>query len=45
MYWKEILWLLSWPVLIIAAYLVIKALISRFDRKIDQPEKQEDILE
>jgi uncharacterized membrane protein YoaT (DUF817 family) len=47
MYWKEILWLLSWPLLIIFSFIVINQLVKHTAKKFQdssetaKPDKQE----
>lgn len=33
MYWKEILWLLSWPLIIWVNYLLVRIALKGYDRK------------
>jgi hypothetical protein len=38
MYIKEILWLLSWPALIIAAYYIIRFALNKFESNLPEEE-------
>jgi hypothetical protein len=33
MYWKEILWLLSWPLIIWINYRIIRFVLARYEKK------------
>lgn len=36
MYTTEILWLLSWPLLIFVSYITIKMLVKKYEHKIEE---------
>jgi uncharacterized membrane protein YjfL (UPF0719 family) len=39
-YLESVLWLLSWPALIILSYYIVKFVIKKLEAKIDQEEKK-----
>lgn len=41
MYWKSILWFLSWPVLIVASYHLIKYAVRKYNVVLEKPLKKE----
>lgn len=40
MYWTSILWFLSWPVVVIVAYQLIKYAILKYDTILEKPLKK-----
>lgn len=40
MYWSSILWFLSWPVLVAAAYQLIKFVVSKYQDVLEKPLKK-----
>lgn len=40
MYWESILWFLSWPVLVIVAYHLIKYAAQKYETILDKPLKK-----
>lgn len=41
MYWNSILWFLSWPVLIVASYHLIKYTVHKYSSILEKPLKKE----
>lgn len=41
MYTSPIIWMLTWPVLIIVSYQLIKLVIKKYEKKIEAEEKSE----
>jgi hypothetical protein len=35
MYWNEILWILTWPVLIVVSYQTIRFLLKKYEARIE----------
>jgi hypothetical protein len=42
MYWREILWLISWPLMIWVSYVVITSAIKKYEVKYNSNEKAEE---
>jgi hypothetical protein len=40
MYWNSILWFLSWPVLVVISYHLIKFTVLKFESVLDKPLKK-----
>jgi hypothetical protein len=40
MYWSSILWFLSWPVVIVVAYQLIKFTLNKYDTVLEKPLKK-----
>ena len=40
MYWNSILWIMSWSVLIISSYLLIKYTINKYESILEKPVKK-----
>ena len=41
MYTSPIIWMLTWPVLLIISYQLIKIVVRKFEKKLEVTEKQE----
>lgn len=42
MYWIEILWLLSWPLLIWVNYRIIRFVLAKYEKKFPEPDTSEE---
>jgi hypothetical protein len=42
MYWNSILWLLSWPVVIIIAYQLVRYAVVKYEAVLEKPLKKAD---
>jgi hypothetical protein len=40
MYWNSILWFLSWPVLVIISYVLVKFTIRKYEPILEKPVKK-----
>ncbi len=40
MYWNSILWFLSWPVLVIVSYYLVKYTVLKYEPILDKPIKK-----
>ena len=40
MYWNSILWILSWPVLVIISYQLVKFTIDKYESILEKPVKK-----
>ncbi|MBL7970884.1 MAG: hypothetical protein JNL03_05125 [Prolixibacteraceae bacterium] len=40
MYWNSILWFLSWPVLVVATYYLVKFTIRKYEPILEKPLKK-----
>jgi hypothetical protein len=40
MYWNSILWFLSWPVLVIVSYYLIKYTVQKYEPILEKPVKK-----
>ena len=43
MYWNSILWILSWPVLVIISYQLVKFTIGKYESILEKPVKKVNI--
>ena len=43
MYTTSILWMLSWPVVIIVSYQVIKLVVKKYEPQLEEEEREEEI--